>query len=459
MKKTSILWILTGLFAGSFMIFAADIPPAGPSDKKDTKETDNLMRDLYILNEGVRYLHDYYYDAVPSQKMVHDLLSNYMEKLDPYTTFMEKEASKEMKMQLQGKYGGVGIVIGMRDNQLIVVSPFEDTPAFKAGLKPLDRIMKVDGEVTKGIEMDVIADKIRGPLGTKVRLTIQRDEVKDPFEVELTREEIKLKTVKSTMIEDKYAYFRISSFNGDTANECKEELLKLKSQNPVAMIMDLRNNPGGLLSEAVKISDFFLEKGKLVVYTKGRMESISERYLNDEDPVIPKTPMIVLINQGSASGSEIVAGALRDNNRAILLGMKSYGKGSVQNIFNLSDGSSMKVTIAKYFTPSGVCIDKMGIKPDIEIPFKAPGDLMEKMLAEMNGTGEVGATAEVKSVNNQKETVENKIEPKQPKPQTSEVGTESNGKTDEVKIIDLEKDYQLQKALELLKVYKILWQN
>jgi len=438
--KRLLFFILTlmVIVSGSYFVFAKN------DTKAEAKGSDSLMRDLYILNEGVRYIHDYYFKKIPSSDMVHDMLSSYMNTLDPHTNFIGKQASKEMKMQLNGKYGGVGIVIGLRDEKLIVVSPFEDTPAFRAGLKPLDRILKVDGVNTDTLKLDEVADKIRGPIGTKVTLQISRKDVKKPFDVVLTREEIKLKTVKTTMIDKNIGYMRISSFNGDTSNEVRKSITDLLSKKPHSLIIDLRNNPGGLLSEAVNVSNFFLDKGKLIVYTKGRLPSISEKYYSKDNPLIKKIPIIVMVNQGSASGAEILAGALRDNKRAILLGMQSYGKGSVQNIFTLSDGSSMKITIAKYFTPSGVCIDGKGLTPDIKVPLKAPEDLMEKLKQEAERANNTGGTVEVtKKVNKKNVTDKEKIKEKK----------------DENNIVDLENDYQLKRALEFIKVYKILAQN
>lgn len=406
--------------------------------KSKNNNDDNLMRDLYILNEAVRYLHDYYYDEIPSKKMIHNIIASYMETLDPHTNFIEKQRSKEMKMQLKGKYGGVGIVIGLRDNELVVVSPFEDTPADRAGLKPQDKILKVDGKDTSKLKLDEVADLIRGPVGTKVILTIQRDNDK-PFNVVLIREEIKLKTVKSTVINKNIGYLRISQFNGDTSNEVLQELINLNKKNIQSLIIDLRNNPGGLLSEAVKVSDFFLPEKSLIVYTKGRIPSFNDRYYSERKPKIKNIPIIVMINQGTASGAEILAGALRDNNRAILIGMKTYGKGSVQNIFNLSDGSSMKITIAHYYTPNGICIDGKGIKPDIEVPLKEPEDLVEKLKKEMD-----------------KENNENSEEKKNNKKESTKKKNKKNNNED---IINLKDDYQLKKAVELLKVYKILAQK
>jgi len=364
-----------------------EIPPLNPKVAKkieeDKKYTDNFPRDMELLHQALTIIHSRYVDKIKSQKMVYEILKNYCKSLDPYTHFEEPKENKEINIKLRGRYGGLGIVIGMREKQLTIISPIEDTPAEKAGLEPLDKIMEIDGKSTKNMTLDEAVKLMRGKPNTKCVLTIKRPGKKDTFKITITRAIIKLKSVKVWVLKDRpVGYLKITNFNANTKVEVLNALLGLKKRKIKALILDLRRNPGGLLDAAVDVASHFLPMGSLVVYTKGRARSSNATYISFRQPIFPKIPLIILVDKGSASASEIVSGAIKDWERGILIGEKTFGKGSVQRIFFLNNKSAIYLTIAKYFTPKGICIDHKGIEPDISIPFK----LLKKSENKKNST-------------------------------------------------------------------------
>jgi len=289
---------------------------------------------------------------------------------DPYTTFMDPQVSKEFNIDIGGTFGGLGIHIGDRDGQLTVIAPIEDTPAWKAGLKPNDKILEIDGKSTKGLTSSEAVNILRGKPGTKVTLTIGREGV-EPFQVTITRAVIKVPTVKYDFIDKdgkRYAYIRLIEFSMPTALDFKNSLQQVLSSNISGLVIDLRNNPGGLLTAVAECVNYFVPDG-LIVYVRGRNNQLVEDYrANPQKSFVPqKLPVVVLINEGSASASEIFAGAMQDTHRGVIIGTKSYGKGSVQQTYPFpEDGSQIKFTVAKYFTPAGRTIDKIGVQPDVE---------------------------------------------------------------------------------------------
>ena len=285
---------------------------------------------------------------------------------DPYTRFVSPSQLKDEEIELEGRYGGLGMYIGDRDGQILVISPMEDSPAEKAGLKPKDQIVKVDNEVVIGWTSDRVVQKLRGEPDTKVTVWVRRAGEDELLSFEITREIIKLKSVRYEMLSDDIGYLKLSQFKHNTGEEAKSGLRDLIKKGMRALILDLRNNGGGLLDASVKVSSMFLRDG-LVVETKGRSPRANEQYYVDKSFYLTNLPLVVLINGGSASASEIVAGALNDRGRAKLIGEKSFGKGSVQTLFPLTDGSGVYVTIARYYTPSGKVIDHVGLSPDIEV--------------------------------------------------------------------------------------------
>ncbi|MBQ3764601.1 MAG: S41 family peptidase [Synergistaceae bacterium] len=329
------------------------------------------VRSLWLLRQ-VRYIiESYQVDADKKPAKEDDLLHGAARGMveawkDPYTRFVSPSQLKDEEIELEGKYGGVGMYIGDRDGQILVISPMEDSPAERAGLKTKDQIVKVDNDVVIGWTSDRVVQKLRGEPDTKVTVWVRREGEDELLSFEITREIIKLHSVRYEMLSDDIGYLKLTQFKHNTADESRNAVRDMMKKGMRALILDLRNNGGGLLDASVKISSLFLRDG-MIVETKGRSERSNEKYYADKNYYLTNVPMTVLINGGSASASEIVAGALNDRGRAKLIGEKSFGKGSVQTLFPLTDGSGIYVTIARYYTPSGKVIDHVGLEPDIEV--------------------------------------------------------------------------------------------
>ncbi len=320
---------------------------------------------LKLFTDVLKIVEENYVEEPSVKELIYGALGGMVSSLDPFSAFFPPEKYKAFMEETEGEFGGVGIEISMEKGRPIVVAPIEGTPAFKAGLRAGDIIIAVDGEDTFGKTLLEIVKKIRGKPGTKVKLTIMRKGLDKPITVDIERAIIKIESVKFTKYED-LGYVKITQFQHHTARDLKRAIRKLLSDGIEGLIIDLRNNPGGLLSEAVKVVDVFLPEGKLVVYTKGRREE--EKYYAKEKALVPQyMPVVVLINRGSASASEIVTGALQDHKRATIVGERSFGKASVQNIIPLEDGSAIKLTVAYYYTPKGRLIHKKGIEPDVKV--------------------------------------------------------------------------------------------
>jgi carboxyl-terminal processing protease len=287
--------------------------------------------------------------------------------LDGNSAFMPPHEFREMQEETRGSFGGIGIRIGVEDGQVVIAEPMDGTPASKAGLKQGDRIMKIDGQPTQGMTLQDAVRRMRGPVGSRLVLSIIRRGGVEPEDVSLTRAKIELKTVESQLLDGHIGYIKVRGFHETTLQETEKALTRLAQQKMEGLVLDLRNNPGGLLSQSVKVCNLFVDEGLIVVSTEGRVRNQNSRFMANGGGQYRQYPMIVLINAGSASGSEIVAGALQDLQKATVIGTKSYGKGSVQTIFPLQDGSGLRLTTAHYFTPSGRNIDHVGIVPDIEL--------------------------------------------------------------------------------------------
>jgi len=329
-------------------------------------DAEKTYENLKLFNEIFNLLRTEYVDEskVEPDKLIQGAVDGMIESLDdPHTAYMSKENFGELQTETKGEFGGVGIVIGVRDKWITVISPIDDTPAARAGLKAGDKIIEIDGNSTEGFTTMDAVNMIRGEVGTSLTLTIKREPVEDPLYFTVTRGVIKLETVKSEIIEDHIGYMRISQFSEPTAETLREQINDLKVQGIDSMIIDLRNNPGGLLSSAIEIADMFLDEG-VIVSIRGRNRSQNQVYKAHDRTFVPDLPLIVLVNKGSASGSEIFAGAIKDNKRGILIGETTFGKGSVQTVRELPDGSGVKITTALYYTPSGSSIHDVGIEPD-----------------------------------------------------------------------------------------------
>jgi len=335
--------------------------------EKSFSDNNDIYKKIDIFGEVLNKINKEYVDEVDQSKSMDAAINGLLQSLDPYSAYMTPESFESMQTETSGKFGGLGIEVGMESGVVKVISPIDNTPASKAGLKAGDYIVKIDGIQVQGKSLMDAVDLMRGLVGSSIELTVRRRGVKKSLIFNITREIIQVQSVKSKLIDDNIGYIRLTSFNENSSNQIKKKIIKLnKNKNLKGYILDLRNNPGGLLSQAIKISDFFLENGQ-IVSTKSRQISENRKWFAQKGDITGGKTLIVLINYGSASASEIVAGALKDHKRAIILGVNSYGKGSVQSIIPLKNRGAIRLTIAKYYLPSGESISEVGVTPDIEI--------------------------------------------------------------------------------------------
>ena len=425
-KKLSVLaFIALSLMIG--MSNACAEKAAKPAEEADTYELLNLF------GEVMERAKTSYVEEVDDKKLIESAINGMLVSLDPHSSYLDAQSYKYMNEQTKGKFGGLGIEVTMENGVVKIVSPIDDTPAAKAGLKPGDYITNIDGEQVIGMSLNDAVDKMRGKVGSKVKLTIRRVGEK-PFEVTLKREEVKIQSVKNDIKSGDVAYIRITSFSGDTDKMVEKAIKQAKKElkgNIKGVVLDVRNNPGGLLDQAVNISDLFLDKGE-IVSTRSRNEEDTVRYTAKEGDITDGLPIVVMINDGSASASEILAGALQDHKRAIILGEKSFGKGSVQTVVPLGKYGAMRLTTARYYTPSGRSIQATGIIPDVEVhPAKVEEYINNYGLSE----------AEYRNALKNEATGEDKK-------------TENNTKDE-----DWRKDYQLSRAVDLVKALGIYTQG
>ena len=425
-KKLSVLAVIAlSLMLG--MSNACAEKAAKSAEEADTYELLNLF------GEVMERAKTSYVEEVDDKKLIESAINGMLVSLDPHSSYLDAQSYKYMNEQTKGKFGGLGIEVTMENGVVKIVSPIDDTPAAKAGLKPGDYITNIDGEQVIGMSLNDAVDKMRGKVGSKVKLTIRRVGEK-PFEVTLKREEVKIQSVKNDIKSGDVAYIRITSFSGDTDKMVEKALKQAKKElkgNIKGVVLDVRNNPGGLLDQAVNISDLFLDKGE-IVSTRSRNEEDTVRYTAKEGDITDGLPIVVMINDGSASASEILAGALQDHKRAIILGEKSFGKGSVQTVVPLGKYGAMRLTTARYYTPSGRSIQATGIIPDVEVhPAKVEEYINNYGLSE----------AEYRNALKNEATGEDKK-------------TENNTKDE-----DWRKDYQLSRAVDLVKALGIYTQG
>lgn len=336
--------------------------------EKQLAQKEKLYESLELFTDTMSIINNDYVDEIDSKNLIYGAMKGMLSSLDPYSQFMDPQTYEEMKVSTEGEFGGIGIEISVRDSLLTVISPIAGTPAYEAGIKANDKILKINNESTKDITIIEAVRKLRGDPGTKVKLGILREGEGRLLEVEITRAIIKIESIKETkIIEDSIGYIKLAEFQERSKEDFGRALEELEAQHIKGLILDLRNNPGGLLNSAVEIADFFLPEGKIIVSTKSRRSSQDLVFKSHNSPGHLDYPLVILINEGSASGSEIVAGALRDNKRAVLLGTKTFGKGSVQTVIPLSDGSAVRLTTSKYYLSAGECIHEQGIMPDVEV--------------------------------------------------------------------------------------------
>ncbi len=370
------------VLVGGAFVFGAEPPSGDTKDhgKRNVLKIQDLLtpfslKYLILMNQIKGLLEKYYVEGpqkIDDKKLMYGALKGMVSAVgDPYTRFVDPEELKDDEIEMKGEYGGIGIYITQRDGRTIIVSPIEDTPGERVGLKPHDEIVKVGDKIITGMDQRDVVKMLRGKPGTKVVIWVRREGVDHLLKFEIVREKIKLKTVKYRLLEKecapyKIGYLRISYFNTKTASELISAIKNLKKEGPPdAYILDLRNDPGGLLDAAIDVASLFIPPG-LVVSVKGRSPRVNGEYMTTLDRMVFK-PVVVLINRGSASASEIVAGALKDRGDAVLVGEKSFGKGSVQTLFRLPDGCGVYITVAKYYTPAGLVIDHKGLQPDVKV--------------------------------------------------------------------------------------------
>src|SRR5450631_1151654 len=393
-----------------------------------------------------------YVEEVDTKKLVYGAINGMLASLDPHSSFMTPETYKEMKIDTKGAFGGLGIEITIKDGILTVISPIEDTPAFKAGIKAGDQIFKIDDKYTKDLNINDAVKRMRGQKGSTVVLTIMREGFEKPKDFSLVRDVIQVKSVRSRMLDNGYGYVRIAQFQEKTDEDLTKALKALQDEAKAplsGLVLDLRNDPGGLLDQAVRVADHFVEEG-LIVYTEGREKDSKMQFSARKGGKEPSYPIVILINGGSASASEIVAGALQDHKRAVVMGTQSFGKGSVQTIIPLSDDSGLRLTTARYFTPNGRSIQAKGITPDIiverlELPKESVGKKDSMHISE-------------KDLENHFEG-EDKGAPKDAKKELKKDDKKDDKKDKQVSLKPedaLKNDYQVMRALDLLKGWEIL---
>jgi carboxyl-terminal processing protease len=417
----ALILLLAGVLIGQGMVQA----------KSDTYE------DLKAFTQALELVKRNYVEAPDTRELIQGAIKGMISSLDPHSSYMNERSFKEMSMDIKGEFQGVGIQIGIKNQQLTIIAPIEDTPGFRAGLAAGDKIMKINDEWTKDMTIEQAVDRMRGPKGSQVRLLVYREGWDKPREFKINRDVIKVVSIKSEMLDNEIGYVKIIQFQGQTSDELEKALKGLESKGMKKLVIDLRNDPGGLLDASVEVSSKFLPKDKLVVYLQGRQKNDRKDFLTTGMDTMREYPLVVLVNTGSASASEIVAGALQDSKRALIMGTQTFGKGSVQTVFPL-DGGGIRLTTAKYYTPSGRSIQNVGITPDIEVKLptvKEPkeGDPVHMVVREQDLDRHL-----------KNDTIKEEKKKKEP----------ASGEDDfamEVMPKDKKEDIQIQKAMEILK--------
>jgi carboxyl-terminal processing protease len=449
--------------AAALLLVSPILPTASAPHSPDREQA------LKLFNDVLDRVHRDYVDDVSDKKLVEDALHGMLSALDPHSSYLDPKEFREMQVETKGQFGGLGMQVTMENSLVKVISPIDDTPAARAGIKPGDLILKLDDQPVPGMTLSEAVDKMRGPIGTSIKLTVRR-EGQEPFDLSLTRAEIKVQSVKAHLEGDDVAYVRITSFSEQTYDGLEKALtsIKLQSHNKLAgMVLDLRNDPGGLLDQAVKVAGAFLEQGQ-IVSIRGRGGQESQHFDAAPGDLLPGLPIVVLINGGSASASEIVAGALQDDHRAVIMGTKSFGKGSVQTIMPLFEGGgALRLTTALYYTPSGRSIQAKGIEPDILVeaakiePLKQGDHLTEAMLRgalkntqDKNAQDKNGGEAkppETKVVPEPGAAGTKSPPPNAPPGAKPATPTEPGAGSVEPSVLGTAEDYQLERAVDLIR--------
>lgn len=458
MKKGLVAAIALPLvLLSSSIVFAA---PQAHSARAASQDNSALPIDeVQRFSTTISHIKNFYVEPVDDKKLFEDAIRGMLTGLDPHSNYLNKEEFKDLKVSTSGKYGGLGIEITMEDGYVKVISPLDDTPAYIAGIKPGDLIVKIDGKPVKGMSLRQAVKQMRGLAGQSIKLTVVRKSAKkNPIIFKLVRKMIKIRTIKGKLFDKDYGYIRVSHFQSPTAKDLMLEVNKLQKKaggKLRGVVLDLRNNPGGLLDSAIDISDAFIHakssQKKLLVFTKGRAPGSEYEAHATAGDVIQGAPIVVLINEGSASGSEIVAGALQDHKRGIIIGTQSFGKGSVQTVLPLDEHHGMKLTTARYYTPLGRSIQAHGIKPDIVVEEMKFSDVNNDVQKEL-GVHEADLTGHLENHEDSKETSQKVEAPSAAKAVSDEPASSADKKL-------AKSDYQLYQALNLLKGLAILHQQ
>jgi carboxyl-terminal processing protease len=438
MKSSTARYIVV-LFLGVMVGAVVTLDMSVQAERENKDASPLPLDELRTFTEIYSRIKTDYVEPVEDKKLLTDAIQGMLSGLDPHSSYLDAESFKDMRVETEGQFGGLGIEVTMENGFVKVVSPIEDTPAAKAGLKTGDLVIRLDDKAVKGMTLSEAVRMMRGKPGSDITLTVVREGESKPLKFTLTRAVIKIQSVKNKLLEPGFGYVRITQFQAATEKGLTEAVRKLEKDNGAALrglVLDLRNNPGGVLNAAVSVSDAFLEKG-LIVYTEGRVNDSKLKFSASPGDIIHGAPMVVLINGGSASASEIVAGALQDHKRAVIMGTKSFGKGSVQTIVPVSNGAALKITTARYYTPSGRSIQASGIEPDI---------VAEEAKVTKNEAGERLREADLVR------HLENGEAPK-PAKEEKKKDEKADKKKDEPssRSLPAADDYQVQEALNLLK--------
>lgn len=458
MKK--LLLKLLALTSALVLMLTAVIFYSGSSIKSFAGER---YQDLQIFTKVLSDIQQYYVEEVDTKKLIYGAIKGMLGELDPHTNFLPPDLYKEFESETSGEFGGLGIEITVQNDILTVISPIEDAPAWTAGIQAGDKIVEINGESTKGLSLAEAAQKMRGKRGTAIKLGIFREGFDKPKVFSVTRGVVKVRSVKYTDLEDSYAYIRLTSFIENSASELEKALnehLKKNKNQMKGLILDLRRNPGGLLDQAVKISNLFLDKG-IIVSTIGRNQKEKEVIYAKKEGAHTDFPIIVLINEYSASASEILSGALQDNKRALIMGQTSFGKGSVQSVVKLGDGSALKLTVARYYTPSGKSIQAEGIKPDVYID-DVDAEAYKKSVIrkdvhkESDMANHLPGTKEMEAKKNAKDDKENKLKKLDDDMNYwwKQDTTKKKPSTPKEKL--LSEDFQIMQAYNYIKAWKVM---
>lgn len=443
-------------FIFSLFMFAS-IQAVAKESGDFSAEEDNTYEKLKIFSEVLSLIETSYVEKVDSKTLIEGAIRGLVKALDPHTSYMPPEAFKDMQVETSGKFGGLGIEISIRGGVLTVVSPIDDTPAFKAGIQAGDKIIKIEDESTLDMTLTEAVSLLRGEIGSAVNISIFREGLDAPLLVKIVRDIIKVRSVKNKIYNKTIGYIKIRSFAKTTSSDLDTALAELEAKGITKLILDVRNNPGGLLNQAVEVSDRFLDNENLIVYTKGRSEDQNMRFTTHRKSKHVKYPMIILVNGGSASASEIVAGALQDLGRAVILGTPTFGKGSVQTIIPLSDGSALRLTTARYYTPSGRVIQENGIIPDIVVERKPIASLNKKDQDEQKEPAEKERMRRFLRERDLKKHLKGKSSIEGEESEEVEEAVAEQEEKERAKLEeDLEKDAQLRHAVSLLSGWDVM---